>query len=844
MSKKSKRSLKKKNINIEKNKEKESFKILFWESNPDLTAIGIILILLLVFFSPVLFSNKTMLPPDKVASDSFIPFVDDALNKGEYPLWNPYIFGGMPSFGSLSRAPFTDVVSVVIKYGVIWIADLVFPLSDFTSALINYLLLGGLIYFLLRSKKIYPGAALFCSIALVLLPQVVAYTAFGHSTKLKTFVLVPLIFLLLERLLKKGDLLYFCSLGLVLGLQLLRKHVQICFYTQFMIGIYFIYWAVMSYKDNKKIGKILKGAGLVIGVIVLGFLVSSVVNLSVWEYTQYSMRGGGETGGLDYSYATNWSFPPTEIATFFIPSFMGFGGQTYWGSMPFTDFPIYFSIIVLFLAGLAMVINRNRTTWFFTIFAGIVLLLSFGKHLPVLYGPMFKFFPLFDKFRAPKMVMIMFMFSMVILAGYGIQGIIDFIDNKKEEHIKKVKLYMQIFGGVLALLFIILLLGKGAYLSWASKLRSPAEAYNKATADGVKALFLFGLSAGIVFMALKNKIGRRIFIVPLLVLLVFDLWTVNNRFLDFKPVRRKKTDFDATPEVKYLKSQKGYFRILPVNDGRSPNWYQYHFLQSSWGYQGAKVKVFQELMEGFKMLGGPGDFLKRYLKIENGRYALKKSSELSEKELAVNHNFLKLMNVKYLVCPFPIPDTSMKSVDLPEKRGANGIMEFKEFLPRLFFPKEIRIIDNKDDIFRFMRSTLFDPSETAVIEKESPFNIQPSDSNKAQITEYGNHIIEITADIRKPSLMVLSEIYYPAGWKAYIDGHETEIYKTDYLLRSVFLRPGKHTIVFKFRPRMFYTGLTISIITFMLLSAGIIISWRAGRKKKVLDENVLEAEEK
>jgi hypothetical protein len=245
------------------------------ERHPDWTAFGILFLLLMVFYSPVMLSNKTLLPPDTIASKSFEPFVEDALSRGVYPLWNPYIFGGMPSFASLSRAPYVEVVGTVIA-GAIWLVRRIIPLTDFTRFFVNYLLLGGMIFFLLRSKKLSVGAALFASAAMIFIPQVVAYSAFGHSTKLGTAVFIPLIFLLVEKLLERRNLLYFSLVGLAVGLQLLRAHVQICFYTYLMTGIFFIVWSVGKFRDDRKIGKIIQAGGLIVGAMLLGIAVSSV----------------------------------------------------------------------------------------------------------------------------------------------------------------------------------------------------------------------------------------------------------------------------------------------------------------------------------------------------------------------------------------------------------------------------------------------------------------------------------------------------------------------------------------------------------------------------------------
>ena len=802
----------------------------FLKKHPDWVAMGALLVLLLIFFGPVIFEGKTLLPPDSLASKCFTPLVDNALKDGTYPLWNPYIYGGMPSFASLTRAPFTDPVQTVIYYGIVWVIQRVLSVPDFLQQVLNYLLFGGTIYLLLRSKKLSPAVAFFGSMAMVFMPQVVAYSAFGHSTKLKTAALIPLIFLLLERLLKKRNLVFFSLFGLAVGLQLLRAHVQICFYTQLMVGIYFIFWVVNAIKDKRKVGVVLQGGGLLLGALIVGVMLSAVLNLSVMEYADYSIRGGGETGGLNYDYATNWSFPPTEITTYFIPAFMGFGRDTYWGPMIFTDMPLYFGIVIFLLAGLALAVNRNRTTWFFGLFALIVLFISFGKHLPILYGPMFKFLPFFNKFRAPKMIQVMFQFSMVVLAGFGLQGIVNLRERMDEKVLKNIKRYMMIFGAILFLLFFILLVGKSAYLGWAAKARSgPEAAYDRALGDGFKALLFFGIAAAVVLMAVQKKIKTGFLIILVSALAFIDYWIVNKQFVEFRLRTEQSTYFKETEDVRFLKGQDGTFRILQVADQRTPNWYAYHGIENIGGYQGAKLRVYQELIDAFNM---PHGFFQKYLKVEDGQYVWRETEEIPWAQWQKDQAFLRLTNVRYIVSPYPLPDPTLAMVSAPQVRGQNGVLAYQNALPRVYFPEQAVVVEGKEAVLGMMSDVGYDPGQTAIVEEALPAQNTFSENNMARIVDYSIHRVDIEADVESSGLMVLSDMYYPVGWNVYVDGEESKIYKTNWAFRSVFLESGSHTVTFRFDPKMPGLGLMISIIVFCLLSAGVAIGLILERKKR------------
>ena len=335
-------------------------------------------------------AGKSLLPPDKLTSISYEPFVQKSFESGEYPQWYPYIFGGMPSFASLTRAPFVEITNSIIK-GLISLIGLIFPLPAFTIVFVNYLLFGLFTYLLLYRKTKLKAIAVFAALAMVFQPGIIAFAAFGHTTKLFTALMIPIIFLLVEEVMENRKILFAALLALAVGTQLLRAMPQMAYYTFMMIGLFLLYWIVEGFIRKKNTVSMAKSVGLVLGALAIGAMMSSWMYLSVQEYAHYSIRGAG--GGLDYNYASNWSFSPLEVLTFFIPSFVGFGGQTYWGNMPFTDYPMYMGIVPLFLAGLAFVIRKERTVWFLGLLAFLSLLVSFGRELPILYNLLFKYLP-------------------------------------------------------------------------------------------------------------------------------------------------------------------------------------------------------------------------------------------------------------------------------------------------------------------------------------------------------------------------------------------------------------------------------------------------------------------
>ncbi len=810
----------------------------FFVQHPNWSVAIILFILLLIFYHQVVFENKSLVAPDAINSRSYKTFVSDALNRGIYPLWNPYIYSGMPSFGSLT-APLINFVDTIINYILIGIGHII-PMSPFMIIILNYLFLGLLTYLMLRSLNLNRYACLFSAIAVTFLPQFIAFTAFGHNTKFYSLVMIPLIFWAVNRLLDKKNLLYFSITAFAIGYQLLRAHVQVCYYTYLMIGVYFIYQAIVKFIETKKVTDILKSEAVLVGAIIVGLMLASVLYISVYEYSHYSIRGGGATGGLDYNYASNWSFAPAEMITFIVPSFFGFGGGTYWGKMPFTDYPLYMGIVVLFLAGLALVIRRDRYVIFFAILALLSLIVSFGSHLPILYDPMFKFLPFFNKFRVPSMIHILLDIAVVVMAGFGLHFLIQLKESNDikllQQKTQAIRRYFYVFGAIAILIMLFAIAGKGTILSWianSNKVANPSAqqfAYQMVVRDSVFMLILLGCSGFLSLYYLTKKLNVGLLSIGLIFLVIIDLWLVDFKIIKPKPTLEQQDYFQKDDVVQFLEKQPAPFRIFPVRINQSPdNRYMYFKLQDILGYHTARLKSYQETLDEFQL---PDSYLFKFLKqgidSKGQRTVQPRSPEEIPPDLLFGHQaFLNMLNVKYLISPYPLPDTSCQLIH----QGNMLIYENKYALPRAFFVNEVKSFNSKPDIFNFMKSKSFDPSQTAILEESPEFAIQADANNQVELLSYDIHQIKLKATVVAPALLVLSEIYYPAGWKAYVDGAETKIHKTNYILRSIFLQPGNHDIEFVFKPASFRIGLIISVFAFLFLIAALAYSIRTRRKK-------------
>jgi hypothetical protein len=153
-------------------------------------------------------------------------------------------------------------------------------------------------------------------------------------------------------------------------------------------------------------------------------LISAVLYVPAHDYAQHSIRGASVSGGLDYAYATSWSLHPAEMLTFLFPYSFGFGKDLYVGFMPFTDYPNYVGFVVLAGAVAAMAMVRSRFVWFLFFVVVVSTVVSFGRFFPVLYDPLFKYLPFFNKFRVPVMVLIVQQFALVLMFGIGLGAVL------------------------------------------------------------------------------------------------------------------------------------------------------------------------------------------------------------------------------------------------------------------------------------------------------------------------------------------------------------------------------------------------------------------------------------
>lgn len=805
--------------------------------------IGALLVSVYVFLAPGIF-GEDFAASDNIASESFRTYLDDAKESGDYPLWIPYIFSGMPSYSALlttGERVWDFVPQIVFGIGAT-IGDILG--SDHARVAFYYALYAIGMFVLMRSKKHNHFVSFFTAFAAVFSTVVITWIMIGHNTKPIVLMMFPWIFFLLEKLRVKFSLLYAALLIFAVHLMFEGAHIQMMFYGFAAFGIYILFELITRFARKQEPMGMVRATAILIVAAGMAFLMSSDRYLAVLDYTPYSTRGSAplnitddtnknSTGGNDYEYATMWSFDPAEIITFFVPSYYGFGKRdiseltgssdkqvqsVYWGEKPIEDSPPYMGIIVLIFGIFGAIMYRKDVFVQFLIVVSLfALFLAFGRHISFLYDLFYYYFPSFDKFRAPSMALAIMHFAMPILAGYGLTGMLKWKGDQSAAVRKKLNSLV-----IVSVVFLGLgiLFSMGFETSYISSVTSSAKGqqfpaqlhqflFEKTVSDWLTNAFILLIAVLVVYFYAKKKIGTNILYPVLGLLLIVDLWRVDYRPMEHAGNTGMDRVFAKTDLVQFIEQDDDLFRVADFTSP-SPNVPAYFRMQSVGGYHSAKLRVYQDLMD---------------------------MADQGSTSQVTNPFLWNLLNVKYILYPQQL--SGMQPVFQSQM---NGFLVYQNpgYLPRVFFVDSTKVAEPKV-ILQQLKDGTFNPTILAYIEEELNQNIEKPDSTvSAEVVEFKNEYIKIKANASGDNLLFISEIYYPLGWTAYLDEKEVEVIKTNFAFRGIVVPEGEHTIEMKFKSEGFETGKTLSlatnILTVLLLLGGIFID-RKNKQKNVEENN-------
>ena len=802
-----------------------------------LSLLLLILLIFLLFYSPIYFGGKTFQSGDIITSESSKTYIEN--HEGGYTLWNPYIFTGMPAYAIATGYKWFNAIYVVTNtVRNIFSA----PFSNEYAKWTFYLFaLAYTMFFFMIGRTKDRLVSLFSALAVSFSTGIVVFLYIGHVTKLTAIFVFPVLLLLLLNFQKKIKFLDVMLLFFFMPVMFLGWHVQIIFYIFFAIMIYFIYYLAraIKIKDNFLLKQLLKSAAIFLAAVLIGLGIQSDNFTQVWEYTPYSTRGtesiadkeAGATQKTDtdfYEYATNWSFSPGEVLTWIIPSYYGFGKSvyngpltqnqdyeinTYFGQMMFVDVAMYMGVIIFFLALFSMVINwKDPFVRYLTILAALATLISFGRTFPIGYDLMFHYFPFFDKFRVPSMILVLVQLSFPILAGLGVAKLISL---KNENDKKYDNLVRNIFLSLVGVLILTLILAT-PIKNWfiqrivesgekGKQLQQISDYMSDMFLNDARLAFFFSAAVfGLMYAYLKSKVSKDLMIVLIIVFSLADLFRINHRGETLKNSADIQQLFQKPEYVSAIQSlnDKSTFRILNLKkDGlgtvsQNSNFNAYFLLQDLYGYSGIKPRAYQDYMD---VLGTPA-----------------------------NQTLWRMANVKYIILDNPVNMAGLKPVYSGNK---TYIYENQDALPRSYFVNSVKKA-TATEILNKVKNNQFDPKEIAFVEGAEVKVDKPDSTAFVNMEKYSDENIYLNVNASGNNFLFLGDTYVGKGWKAYVDGNQTPIYRANHNFRGIVVPKGNHKIHFEYLPESFVITKYVSLILSSVVVLGLFIAVGFNLKKK------------
>ena len=801
-------------------------KINFRTLAPYLAAIVIFVMIIMVYFTPLLEGKKIKQHDISQWKGMSKEIVDFRAKTGEEPLWTNSMFSGMPAYQ----------ISVVYKANLVKYIDNILKLGLPHPAGLTFLYFLGF-FILLLVLGIDPWLCIAGSIAFAFSSYFFIIFEAGHNSKAHAIAYMAPVLAGIILTYRGKYLLGGLLTALFLSLELLANHLQISYY----LGLIIIAFGISEFVFHVK-AKSLRSFFIASAIVLAaGFLAIGTNITNIWATYQYgkeTIRGKTEltsekenrTSGLDKDYATGWSYGIGESMTLLIPNARGGASSgslgvksatykalmqnnvpeasatqvlnnlpLYWGEQPIVSGPVYVGAILIFLFMLGLLVVENRYRWWLLGATVLSLMLAWGHNFMPLTDFFFKYVPGYNKFRSVSMTLVIAEFTIPLLAILALRKV--FSDGADKQKLTRQLAYAA---GITAGITIIFALFGGSMFNFSSSQDVQFKDYfpdwmmaairldraSMLSSDAWRSFVFILLGAATLWAYLTGKLKKYPVFAILAVLILVDLWTVNKRYVnndDF--VRKSLVDMPFQPtqaDVLIMKDLDPDYRVMnltvnPFNDASNS-----YFHKSIGGYHGAKLRRYQELIE-------------RHLSRNN-------------------MNVYNMLNTKYFIVPGA---DKQPTVQLNMQALGNA-----------WFVNDVNLVKNADEEINSL--TDFIPAETVIVDKRFEADLKGHSIAKdstASITlkEYKPNHLTYVSNSGKEQLAVFSEIYFDKGWNAYIDGKSAPYFRANYVLRAMIVPAGKHTIEYKFEPAVYRTGekisLASSLLLIILLIGGSVFGW-------------------
>ncbi len=806
--------------------------IPFQKLAPYIAGIALFFLVTIVYFNPLL-SGKRINQGDivhfKGASKEIVDYREKT---GEEALWTNSMFGGMPAY-QISLKHTNNLLIYVDKV-------LQFGLPRPAGIVLLYFL--GF-FMLLLVLRVNPWLSIIGALAFGFSSYFFIILGAGHNTKAHAIAyMAPVLSGII--LAYRGKYLWGGILtALFLGLEIRANHPQITYYLLLIVLILGIFELVNAVKT--KLYKPFAMATLVLLLAALFAVMANITTLwTTYEYSKATIRGKSElttdqedrTSGLDKSYATHWSYGISESFSLMIPNVKG--GATgylsmnkkamrnvdprmeqyvqqynhYWGDQPGTAGPVYVGAIIIFFFVLGLFIVKGRLKWILLTATILSILLSWGKNFMPLTSFFLDYFPLYNKFRAVSMMLVIAEFCIPVLAILAVNEIV-----KQPEVLKKKFTYVLYSLGFTAGLSALFYLLPTTFFSFFSEAESVqfkdllsganAASYqllydNLESArisifrpDVFRSMAFIVLAFGLVYLLYKKTIKTKLFLAGLGLLVIIDMIPVCYRYLNkdsFVSKSRMERPFPETKaNAEILKDKDPDFRVYNLATDTFNESGTSYFHKTIGGYHGAKLRRYQELIEHH--------IFKEY-ELLAGTLAKAQSMEDVD-EIFEKLPILNMLNTKYFIFHPSQPPLKNKSA-----------------LGNAWFVNKVKWVPNADQEIKVLGE--INTASEAVVDdrfKSVVASFEYDSTASIRLTEYKPNYLSYQSNSKNNQLAVFSEIYYAKGWNAYIDGKKVPYVRANYVLRALSVPAGEHKIEFKFEPKSYFVGKNISLIASLIV---------------------------
>ncbi len=742
------------------------------------------------------------------------------------PYWTNSAFGGMPTYQLGAKYPhdYIGAIDDVLR---------------FLPRPADYLFLYFLgFYGLMLVLKADPLKAFFGALAFGLSTYLIIILGVGHNAKAHAIAYMPLVIAGFILVFQKKYILGGLITLFATALEINANHFQMTYYLLIFLLILSAYFIYQQVKE-KEYKSLLYSFGIlaVAGILAIGANATNLLATS--EYADFSIRGKSEltfnpngsknetTSSMSKDYITEYSYGVMESFNLIAPRLFGgsnneavgkdsnmyefmigqgvpedqatdfvSGMPTYWGDQPIVAAPAYIGIVVFFLAILALFIDKRKIKYVFLSGSIVALVLSWGKNFPVLTDFFIDYIPMYDKFRAVSSIQVVLELCFPVLAIMGLQSFF-----KLDKKLQWKALYeTTILGlGIILILFLSKSMfsfsgGNDAYFqeSYGPEFVNALKLDRMSlySADLLRSGFFIVLTAGVLWLFIKDRFAQNTAIIIVGLLMVSDLFFVDKKYVsgkDFVSGSQVEVPFQESPSDAEILKDTANYRVFEVGDIMGARASYFH--KSIGGYSAVRPRRMQQLID----------------------YQISKN----------NIEVLNMLNVKYVI------QKDKEGKEFPVSNPAvNG---------NAWFVSQVKLVNSADEEMKALDS--LDSKNVAIVNSKD-FEIKNTafaKDSSATITleNYKPNYLKYVSNNSNEGLAVFSEMYYGKGWNAYIDGKSADHIRVDYVLRALNVPAGKHTIEFKFEPQVIKTGSTITLISsigmLLLLAGGIYFE----RKKKI-----------